>query len=121
LQSDGEKRAIPILGDDDDDDDDEMGDITDVWDEARLKAALGELRTDEASGPATASKRDHQPSVQIADELSPSNRGDRAEAKADTDPPPPPATGSSGLFWPLTLGLAVVLFAAAYFLVKAFR
>ena len=59
MPEDEEDKAIPPV-DDDDDDDDGIDDITDVWDEARLKAALGELRTDTETGPATESKRSDQ-------------------------------------------------------------
>ena len=103
---------------DDDDDDDDLDDITDVWDEEKLKAALGALRTDTTTAPATESRRGNEDSIEISPSMSPSGKGRSAEpdSKADTDPPPPLQGG--GLSWPLTIVLAIVLAGAVYLLVS---
>jgi hypothetical protein len=110
-EEDDKNRAIPPIIDDDDDDD-EIDDVTDVWDEEKLKAALGELhKSREASGPATSAARGGRASVEV--DRAPAR--DTTGTKSDTDPPPAPASG--GLSWPLTIMLAVVLAAAVYLLV----
>lgn len=108
------------------DDDDDGGDITDVWDEEKLKAALGGLRTDEEKGPATKSQRKSQASVEVAAPavVRPPQRDPKDQqgpgSAADTDPPPAPARGG-GLSWPLTIGLAVALAAAVFLLVRTLK
>jgi len=118
LPEDEEDRAIPPdVDDDDDDDDDEIDDITDVWDEERLKAALGELRKDTVTGPATESKRDERASIEVDEDSSqPPQSG--PGSKVDTDPPPGPG---GGLSWAVTIGLALVLAVAVYLLVTLLK
>ncbi len=111
-----EDKAHPPLVDDDDGDED----ITDVWDEEKLKAALGGLSTDEELGPATLSKRKSEASIQVADDLGAA--GGESGRGPDHTPTPtqrPPSGG--GLSWPITIGLAVTLAVAVYFLVTLLK
>lgn len=123
---DDDKLAIPPDIDDEDDDGDESDpDITDIWDEEKLKAALGGLAPDVQKGPATAPTRKSQASVEVSAPgvVRPPNRDPKQQegpgSAADTDPPPP-ARGS-GLSWPLTIGLALTLAIAMYLLVRVLK
>jgi len=126
---DDDKLAIPpdIDDDDDEDDDDEDEDdrdITDVWDEEMVRAALGDPAPDVQTGPATAPTGERRASVEISapDVVRPPADPKQQEgpgSAADTDPPPPAAW--SGLSWPLTIGLALTLAVAMYLLVRVLK
>ncbi len=122
-----DKLAIPPeIADEDDDDDEDDPDITDIWNEEKLKAALGGLAPDVQKGPATTPTRKSQASVEVAapDVVRPPNGDPKHQegpgSAADTDPPPAPR-GGTGLSWPLTIGLALTLAVAMYLLVRVLK
>jgi hypothetical protein len=114
-ESDEDEDGVALPPIDDDDDDDGIDDVTDVWDEEKLKAALGDLHKDQVTGPATQSTRKEEASIQVDDALGARPAPSRPSGPSGRHAPQPAPSG--GLSWPLTIGLALTLAVAVYLLV----
>lgn len=100
---------------------------TAVWDESALRAAgltdlLNKRKSEPPPPPATKSTAPQRPSIEVSEEMARAAAG--LPAVEPVEPPPPPVMEpapeqpSGGLGWGATLGLAVVLGAIVYVLIR---
>jgi hypothetical protein len=107
------------LDDEDDGESHAADEPTAVWDENALRAAgltdlLGKRDSEPPPAPATPSTAPPRPSIELNDEMA-------LAAGAPVEPAvfePADAAPSDGMGWPATLGLAVVLGAIVYALIR---
>jgi hypothetical protein len=116
--------------DDDDGESHAADEPTAVWDESALRAAgltdlLNKRKSDPPPPPATKSTVPDRPSIEVSEDVARAAAAELAASRV-TNPEPMPAAEPApapqgGLGWGATLGLAVVLGAIVYVLIRLLK